>query len=218
MFFYVWLLLRIFAKYWSMHILNIPYLFHIREYMKSYAYRYDNDNTRMLSWQELEWKNLYAVLEWHAVILKSPKNLDGLFWYGTHTCSLVIVEWKNGELWLVHVHEMIWKEDLIKFFWEFSGIKKMHMVWGSDITINLINETANELWIQDKEYIPWQYDTVVYREWDHNKIITTGKIPESFRKTKVDEISTHIKSRLYILFDEYIQNRKWWISLIIENK
>jgi len=179
---------------------------------------YHNENVKVLSSEELEWKNLFAVLEWHAVILKSPKNLDWIFWYGTHTCSLVIVEWNNGELWLVHVHERIWKEDLIKFFWEFSEIRKIHTVWWSEITLNLINEATNELWIFNKEYIPWQYDAVVYREWDENKVIITDKVPERFKEDKVNQISSHVKSWLYILFTEHMQNRKKWVPLIIENK
>jgi hypothetical protein len=187
--------------------------------MKPYFNNSNNNyDKKILSWEDLKWKNIYAVIEGHAVILKSPKNLDWIFWYGTHTCSLVIVEWINGELWLVHVHERIWKDDLIKFFWEFPEIKKIHTVWWSGITKGLIYDVTNNIWVYDNEFVPWQYDAVVYREWDENKIIITNKIPEIFRKDKVNEISSHIKSWLYIILTESIKDSKKWVPLIIENK
>lgn len=170
--------------------------------------------------QHLEYttdKNLHPILEWHAIIIDKPNDWEGIFWFWTHTCSLLIIEWEEGEIGMVHVHERIGSSDLFAFFNEFDNIKKVSIVWWSYKILSLCNKVIEEKEIKNIDYKNSQEDAVIYKKWKEN-IIKIKPIPYTFVQKKTKEMSHHIKDCLIMMAIEWSKHNKDTISLIIEKK
>lgn len=169
---------------------------------------------------KIDWKEkLHVILEWHAIILNNPEELDGVFWYWTHTCSLITVEWE-GKIWMVHVHERIWSDDLKAFLWEFWDNYRVNIVWWSDKMQSLIKSVIEENHISN--YESSQCDAVIrMKNWVAETRCLNPKKQEQdevYVQNKVKKINNHIKSWLLIFLQDY-SNGKWkTFPLIIEHK
>ncbi len=182
----------------------------------SFTYKNTQKDLFLKQIEKIELKEIYPILEWHALIIEAEKWWYWIFWYWTHTCALITIENKS-KIWMAHIHEWIAKEAIKEFIKEFKTIKKINVIWWSKKIINKIKEIFQNLNIENTQYIASQYDALIYKNPKNKKtwLITTNNITNTF-KNPSKHVNNHIKSWLYIIFSELKNQKKY--PLIIETK